>query len=139
MAKTNIPNLPLKLAKGIEQDVSWERIQTPHDFLRLAAQLLVVDVEQISTLEEVVVSPTEPTGQNRKAIWVKSEQPFAVNIKAGSQYAAIYQYPPNVPMLWTKGEDNVPSYMRRLTAAEMTKMSLAQPSDSFYFYVIFDL
>jgi len=139
MAKTNIPNLPLRLAKGIEPEISWEKIQTPQDLLQLAAKLLAVDVTQITSLEEVIVSPSEPSGVHRKTIWVKSEQPFSINIKAGSQYVPFYQYPPNVPLLWTKGESDLPSYMRKLTADELTAMGITPPVNSFYIYAIFDL
>jgi hypothetical protein len=139
MAKVNIPGLSLRLANGIEPEISWEKIQTPHDLLLLAAKLLSVDVSQIATLEEVITSPTEPSGINKKPIWIKNENPFSISIKAGSQYISFYQYPPNIPLLWTKGKDSLPSHMRQLTEDEMQKFNLPEPADNFYFYAIFDL
>lgn len=136
-----IPLLPLKYQNDIEQLRSWEGISTPADLLKLAAARLSVDVNSLLRFEEVVYTDVEPTGESRKKIWIKTDDPVAVGIPSGEKYTMIYQYPVNVPFIWMfKSLGNViPSYSRVLTATELTDLNLTAPKETAGKYIIIEL
>lgn len=128
--------LPLKVAKDIEPLRTWENILTPYDVAVYVARICGVDISQISSLSEIIFSSIEPVGADRKKIFINTSGVPSIGIPIGGQYQMIYQYPPNVPFLWTTG--NIPSYIRELTEDEMTRYSIAIPVDSTAKWVIFN-
>lgn len=128
-----IPMLPLKVQQDREPVNSWNNFATPQDFLIWAARSLAVDPNQLSILNEVYVGTTEPVGEERGKTWFKTNPPYAIYLFNGTEYEPVYNYPPNVPLLWTKDATEFPSYLHRLTESELTQYGLTNPEDAFYF------
>lgn len=129
--------LPLVVAKPVEAKEDFAGLNTPFLFARYVLSLGGVDVEQLRTFQEIYYGSSEPSGADAGKIWVKRDGAPAIGIRIGSQYQMFYQYPPDVPLLWTKTSDTIPSYMRRLTDAELTQYSLIAPVSG-GMYVIFE-
>lgn len=128
--------IPIKRVKGIEAQASFEGINTPNDLANLMTRLLAVDDEGFVSLREIVVTPNEPTGEEKKKVWIKSSSPPAIGLPVGGIYRMIYQYPVNVPFLWIDGEENLPSYMTKVTKTEMLSYGLPFPTSDTIFYVV---
>lgn len=136
------PKLPLILSEQIEPERSWEGLSTPHDLLQYFARNCSVDARALVNLEEFVVSPIEPTGANRSKIWIKNEGAPGIGIPIGSQYKVIYEYPPNVPLLWTGGSStqlSFPNYLRKLTPAELESFGLTAPTNPDFYYFMLEV
>ncbi len=132
---SQIPVLPLVSANNVEPLKSWEDIRNPQDLINYCKRMLGVDPNQLLQFEEIVVSPLQPQSneENRKQIWIKSEGAPAVGILIGTGYRLIYEYPPNVPLLWTKSLSSFPPYLSVLNGDELTAYGLTNPADFFYF------
>lgn len=131
------PLLPLSVANDKERQRSWEGISTPHDIALYIARMLAVDPNKLLQLNEITYSDLEPTGDDAKKIWIKTEEPIGIGIPVGGQYSIIYKYPPHTPILWTQGMGNLPSYMRELSSIEMEDYSLTEPASNKVAWVIF--
>lgn len=132
-----IPALALQIANDIEPLRSWENITSPADFVQYIARTLTVDPNQIIKLQEVVFNSIEPSGSDRGKLWIKTDNPIGIGIPSGPSYLVIYKYPPDIPLLWTKGRDALPNFMEELTEGQMADMGLTVPPNTSYFYVIF--
>lgn len=121
------PVIPLRVASKIERSASWEGISTPYDLALYMQRTLSVDGSKIAELQEIIYSDLQPTGDDQKKIWVKTSEPIGLGLPAGDTYKIIYQYPPDVPILWMKSEATLPSYMRALTETEMDNCNLTAP------------
>ncbi len=135
----NLPAIPLLVAKDIEQQRSWEGISTPYDLAIFFSKILSVDPNKVGVFNEIVYSNLQPTGDDAKKLWIKTEEPVGFGIPTATGYSIIYQYPPNTPILWTKGKENIPEYMRELTADEMDDYGLTEPGKTAIVWVIFNL
>lgn len=133
----NLKSLPLKIQKGIEQASSWSGLSTPYDLLLYFARNTFIDPTAIVSLKEVVTSSIEPAGEDRDKLWIKTEGAPALGIPIGGTYQMIYQYPPNVPFIWTQGIDVMPSYISRLETSELGDYGLTNPTDVKFYYAIF--
>ncbi len=127
--------LPIVVAKNKEVLSSWEGITTPHDFLLYLARMASVDPSSLASLEEIVFSDVQPTGESGKKIWIKTGSPCGIGIPVGSLYNMIYQYPVGVPMLWKKS-NNLPSYLKDVSQGVLEDMGLV--NTELYKYVIFN-
>lgn len=136
---TNLPSLPLRVQKGIEHLKSWEGYSTPYDLIKLAAQLLSVDPNQLLQFEEIVYTDVQPEGLNAKKIWVKTDAPVGLGVPTGDGYAMIYPFPQNIPFLWVKGESNIPSYARKLNNNELENYGLTKPDADHATWIIVEL
>lgn len=134
-ATSNLPILPLKVAKDIEPEKTWENMHSPDDLLNYMAIRLGVDISQLDTINEIIYSSIEPVGSDRRKLWLKTEGVPAIGIPFDNQYKMIWQYPPNVPLLWVI-QGVLPAGMRRLTVSELTRYGLTNPPDINYYYVI---
>ena len=132
------PIVPIRVSRDIEQLRSWEGISTPYDLALFMGRVLSIDATKLTQLQEIIYSDLEPTGLDRKKLWIKTNEPIGFGIPTGDLYSMIYKYPVNIPMLWTLGGNGLPSYMTKLTDEQLTKFSLAKPTDSNYFWVIFN-
>jgi hypothetical protein len=128
--------IPIKRVKGIEAQATFDGISTPNDLANLMTRLLAVDDAGFVSLQEIVVSPNEPTGEEKKKLWIKSSNPPAIGLPIGGVYRMLYQYPPGVPFLWIDGEENLPTYMNKLTKSEMLSYGLPFPTSETIFYVV---
>lgn len=128
--------IPIKRVKGIEAQKNFEGISTPNDLANMMTRLLAVDDNDFLDLQEIIVSATEPRDTDRQKLWVKNSNPPALGLPIGGQYVMIYPYPPNIPILWVQGEDELPFYLRKLTAGELTDYNLFNPTNENVFYVI---
>lgn len=132
------PVLPLIASKDIEALRSWEGIETPDDLVRLMARMLSVDPNQLEQFSEVVYSDVQPPSSSTQ-IWIKTDQPIAIGIPSGGTYQLLYQYPPNVPFIYTK-MDSLPTYLRKLTDSELDRYNLVAPdADSNAAWVIMEV
>lgn len=134
---SDIPLMPLVVAKDIEPLRSWEGFDTPHDLALYLARMFAVDSSQITRLQEFVVNSVEPVGVDREKIWIKSEGVPAIGLPIGGTYQMIYKYPPNIPLLWTGGD--LPPYLRKLSDNELTNYGLANPDNTNYYYFILEV
>ncbi len=134
----SIPIIPIRVAKDVEPMRSWEGISTPHDLALYMARILSIDGSKIMQLQEVVYSDLEPTGEDRKRLWVKTSEPVGYGIPTGDNYTVIYKYPAGVPILWVNSLSPAPSYMRKLTDLELGNYSLTDPVDRDFYWVIFN-
>ncbi len=131
--------VPIRVANDIEKLRTWEGISSPFDLATYMAKVLSVDLNALVGLTEVIYSNVEPQGLERKKLWVKTDEPVALCIPTGDEYTFIYRYPPDTPIIWTKGKSNIPPYMRRLVESEISDMGLtAIDSDKPYAWVIFN-
>lgn len=132
---SQIPVLPLVSANNVEALKSWEDIKNPQDLINYCKRMLGVDPNQLLQFEEVVSSPIEPqpTSSNKKKLWLKTEGAPAVGVLIGNSYKLIYNYPPNVPLLWTQSENDFPDYLSKLNSDELTAYGLTNPTGFFYF------
>lgn len=119
------PVLPLVASKDIETLKTWEGIETPNDLVRLMAARLSVDPNQLNQFSEVVFSDVQPESNTTK-LWIKTNVPVAIGLPSGGTYNLIYQYPPNVPFIYTDIA-NLPVFLRALSVNEMTNYSLTYP------------
>lgn len=131
----NSPILPLQVANDIEPERSWEGIKTPHDLIKLAARMLGVDSAQLNRFDEILISPLEPTGDDRNKLWIKSEGAPGLGIPIGGTYQVLYNYPPNIPLLWFS-QTPPPSYLSRMVDSELEAAGLENPEDTNFYYVI---
>lgn len=131
------PSLPLVVANDKEKQRSWEGISTPHDLALYMSRMLGVDPNKLLQLNEIIYSDLEPTGQDAKKVWIKTEEPIGIGIPVGGKYSIIYKYPPSTPILWIQGISNLPSYMRELTVTELEDYSITEPTSSKAAWVIF--
>lgn len=129
-----IPVLPLVKARDIEALKSWSDILTPQDLLEYITKMLGVDPNQILQFEEIEFSSVQPQGQSRKKIWVDTDGAPSIGVLVGSSYQLFYQYPPNVPLLWTQPESDFPQYLTRLSTDQMEEYGLELPEGSSLFY-----
>lgn len=131
------PLLPLLAANDIEPLKSWEDVTSPHDLVLYLIRMAAVDPNQLLQFTEIVVGPDQPSGADRNKLWLKNTDPFAVGIFNGNTYKLIYEYPPNVPLIWTKARSEFPSYLTELNDGQLTSYGLTKPpSDAFYFMLI---
>jgi hypothetical protein len=119
------PVLPLVASKDIEALKSWEGIQTPSDLVRLMAARLSVDPNQLNQFSEIVFSDVQPASNTTK-IWIKTNAPIAIGIPSGGSYTLLYQYPPNVPFIYTD-ISNIPVFLRVLSQNELDTYNLTAP------------
>lgn len=134
------PMLPLAVQNDIEQLRSWEGLATPHDLALYNARVLGVDPNELLALQEIIYSDLEPAGEDdRKKLWIKTDSPAGIGIPTGDGYKVIYEYQPNIPLLWVLGENDLPSYMRLLTTQELEDYGLTKPAKNKYFWVIFEI
>jgi len=133
----SLPTLPLKVQKGIEPQESWEGYSTPTDLARYMAQVLSVDPNQLLQFEEVIFSDSQPSGEKSKKLWIKTDAPVAIGIPYSGGYNLIYQYPANIPFLWVKG-NSFPSFLRKLTNAELNDYNLEDPEVNTAFWLIME-
>lgn len=125
--------LPLRVATDIEPLRSWDEITNPMDLVIYIARLLSVDPSSFASLQEVSFGSQPPSGDDLGKLFIKNTTPVGIGIFNGSGYSMIYQYPPNVPLLWTKGNEEFPSYLKRLSADQLQDYGLTNPSEGFYF------
>jgi hypothetical protein len=129
--------LPIVAANDIEKNRSWEGISTPHDLAMYMSRVLAVDPSAVERIQEVVYSDVQPTGEDSSKIWIKTSYPAAIGLPVGGEYEVIYQYGPNVPILWITAA--VPSYMRKLNSTELTDYGLTDPPNGVAKWVIFEI
>lgn len=129
--------LPLVVAKDVEPKNDFTGIETPYLLALYIASLLGVDSAQLNAFQELYYGSDQPTGDDTGKVWIKQDSPPGIGIRVGTTYQFLYQYPPNIPLLWTVASDQLPSYMRRLTDDEMTQYNLPVPVNGFY--VIFEI
>lgn len=129
--------LPLKVAKDIEPERSWENITTPYDLILACAKFLSVDLSGITDTSGFIQSSIEPTGADRGKIWIKTEGMPGIGLPIGGSYELITKYPQNAAILWTKGLP-LPSYFREMTDGEMADASITRPVKSQFIWVIND-
>lgn len=128
----SFPTLPLKIAKPIEASRGFEGIRTLADLINAVAVHLGVDPNQLLQFQEITPGSVDPS-KDVGPIFIKTVAPYYIAIRAGSEYQRFYQYPPNVPLLWTQGESNFPAWLTRLTESELTQYGLTNPDTAFYF------
>ncbi len=133
------PVLPLVLQKNKEPLKSWEGISTPSELAAYLATVFSVDPNQLLQFEEIVFQEIEPVGEEAKKLWIKTDLPVGLGLPSGEGYNMIYQYPPNVAMLWLKGEEKLPDYLRKLTSDQLTDYGLTDPSDKKVFWIVLDV
>lgn len=127
----NLPNIPLEVAKDIEQNVSYEDMPTPADLLNYMARMLSVDPNKLNNLQDVEVTSVQPDSADK--IWIKTNEPVGIGLPIGGSYQMIYKYPANSPFL-LKG--SVPSVLRKLTSDEISDYGLTAPTASNINWVI---
>lgn len=129
----SLPKLPLQVATSVEPITDWSYFNTPQDLILWIARMLSVDPNQTAIFQEIYTGTIEPSGEDRGKLWIKIDPPYAVMVFNGSSYQPIYNYPPNVPLLWTRNPDEFPSYLSRLTEVELSDFNLENPEGFFYF------
>ena len=127
--------IPLKVAKDIERERSWEGIHSPKDLALYLTQILFVDAEKVLALKEITFSQEEPTGDDRGKIWIKLTEPIGIGLPIAGDYSMIHQYPKNVPMLYS---GVIPDYMRKLSGDELEDFGLQDPPKDGTNWVIFE-
>lgn len=132
----------LKVANPIEAQAGWDRVgTTPGEMALWMTRVFSIPLSGVDDLEPFIISSNPPeSNDNKKKIYFNTGPlpSIGVPINNGSDYAFFYQYPPYVPMIWTAGDSKKPAYLRRLSPAELTKMSLTAPTDASYYYVILE-
>lgn len=128
--------LPLIVAKDIEAQRTFEGIATPIDLAIFLSRILAVDSRSVERLSEVYTGSTEPTGADRKPIWINTSFLYSIALLIGNEYKHIYPYPTNTPFIWTLGENDLPSFAVKLSDPEVTSYGLTSPVNTDYFYVI---
>lgn len=126
------PTLPLVIAKPIESNQGFEELRTLSDLLLKCAQHLGVNPNQLLQFKEIQFESIDPTTV-ASSVYINTTMPVKIGIKVGSSYQWFYQYPPNVPLLWTKEESEFPAWLSKLTSDELTQYGLTNPDPSFYF------
>lgn len=130
--------LPLKVLRDIEQNRSWEGLSTPYELLKYFASRLAVDAEQLSQMQELVYSDVQPTGDDAKKVWIKTDEPVGIGIPNGTGYSVIYKYPANTPFIWTTGLNDLPAYLRQLSQGDLDSYGLTKPQSATVAWVIFE-
>lgn len=128
--------LPLLVQNDAEPQKSWAGISNPNDLARYIASVLSVDAESFDALNEIIISSTEPTGEDRNKIWIKTDEPVGIGIPIGSTYRVISDKPINIPYLHIGSIETIPSYARRLGSTELSNYKLDAPDNSIASWVI---
>lgn len=136
---SNFPLIPLQVASNIEKQASWEGISTPHDMAEYIARIVSVNPDQLKQFDEVIYSDVEPSGEDRKKIWFKTDKPVGIGVPSGSDYILFYQYPTNTPILWLGGKEKIPSYSRKLTTQQLEDYGLKTPLDSDIVWIVIEV
>jgi hypothetical protein len=129
---TNLP-LPLRRANDTEALRTWEDIKTPDDLINYIVAHFAVEADGLARLMEIYRGPIAPSGDDLGKLWLKTNNPVGIGVYNGAGYEIIYQYPPNVPLLWTQGSSAFPSYLYTLTEEDLTNFGLTNPTGGFYF------
>lgn len=129
----SLPNLPLRVATAVEPITDWSYFNTPQELLLWVARMCSVDPNQVAVFQEIYAGSTEPTGDDRGKLWIKTTPPYGIMVFNGSNYEPIYSYPKNVPLLWTQSPTEFPSYLSRLSESELDDYGLENPDGYFYF------
>lgn len=137
MSRITAGLIPLIAARDIEANRSWEGISTPNDLLQYFIKHAAVDGSKIPTLNEFIYQGIEPAGSDRSKVWINTEGIISINIPVGGVYQKFYQYPPFVPLIWNR-DNNLPLGFRALNEQELEGMSLDEPDNTKYYYVIFE-
>lgn len=132
MPTSNTTTLPLKAIRDIEPYKSWSEVKTPNDLILYIVANFVVDPSALSAFQQFIYSSSQPTGIDAGKPWVKTDSPPGFGVPIGENYILLTQYPPDVPLIWTK-DTALPSYLRKLTEDEMTDYALATPTRGYYF------
>ncbi len=119
--------IPIRVASQVERQSSWEGISTPYELAIWLSRILSIDASKIAETQEIIYSDLQPTGNDQNKIWIKTSEPIGLGLPTGDVYSIIYQYPPGIPLLWTKSASTVPQYMRELSETELTDYKLTAP------------
>lgn len=118
---------PLSVAKDKEAQKSWEDITTPYQLLLYIAQFLSVNLQELSTLDEIVNGESPPSDKTK--IWIKTSDPIGIGLPVAGSYKMIYQYPVNIPFLWMNDLDSIPGSARPLNDGELDQAKLEKPDE----------
>ncbi len=124
--------LKLQVAKDIEPLRSWEEVKTPYDLAVYISRVTGIDISNISALSEIAVSSLQPTGLESNKLWIKSEGMPGIGLPIGGSYQMIYQYPPNIPLLWINTDDALPREMYKISASDLEEYGLAAPTKGYW-------
>ena len=122
------PIIPLRVASLVEPQASWEGISTPHELAKWLSRILSVDATKLAETQEIVFGDLQPQGDDQNKIWVKTSEPVGFGLPVGDSYTIIYQYPPNVPLLWAGSDATIPSYLTTLSEDQITSFGLSTPN-----------
>ena len=132
----------LRVANPVEAQAGWDRVgTTPGEMALWMTRIFSIPISGAEDLEPFILSPNPPENldNNKKVYFNTGPLPsISVPVNNGTSYATFYQYPPHVPMIWAGGDMNKPAFLRRLSPAELTQMSLTAPADASYYYVILE-
>lgn len=132
----------LKVANEAESQAGWDRVgTTPSELAVWFTKVFSITISGLDIANPIYVGSSPPENDTDKdKPYFSTNTPASVNIplNGGETYETIYKYPPYVPMLWTRGDEDKPSYLRRLSPTELEKMGLTNPEDTGYYYVIFE-
>lgn len=130
---------PLKVVNPTETQQDWSIVMRELSMLAdWIKRTFAVDVSGLVDNESIAVRTDEPKGIDSSKLWVKTSSPPGIGIPFSGGYRIIYEYTPNVPFIWTKGNDLLPSYLRKISDVEAGKFGLSLDIEEGYFYVILE-
>lgn len=132
--------VPLKVAVPTEVRQDWDIIsKNLSELSRWISRTFAVDItDYLSKNTTLYLGSSEPEGEDAGKLWIKTTSPPALGIPFNGQYTMLYPFPPSCPVLWTNGESELPTYLRKLSETELERYSLTDPSGDDYFYVILE-
>jgi hypothetical protein len=95
--------LEIKITKDIEPFESWPDIcKNPNIFFAEIAKRLYINVDIKQLSQNIIISPSIPTAENRGKLWIKTSWPYGIGIVANGEYVMDYGmsgFPVNIPFL----------------------------------------
>lgn len=131
----------LRVANEAEAQAGWDRVGvSPSELAIWFTKVFSISITGLEIANPIHVGSSEPEQESDKGKpYFNTSSPASINVPlSGGTYATFYQYPPYVPLLWTGGEENRPSYLRKLSPTQLTNMGLTNPDETEYYYVIFE-
>lgn len=129
----------LEVGNPTEAQASWELVgRTPGDFYASMTRVFKVKITGLDIVTSLSLADTKPEGEQAGLPWFDNGSPPRIGIPTGTKYTFIYPFPPNVPILWIKGVESKPDYLRPLTPTELDNYGLTNPENDLYFYVILE-
>lgn len=120
-------DFPVKSNNSIEPILSWgELCKNPSILIAELAKRFFVSIDKDQIFENIIISSTIPSSDNRSKVWIKTSWPYGIGIIADGEYKMDYGmsgFPVNIPFLH-KEIVTKPAYVEQIGSITMKEYGI---------------